>query len=165
MHHRYHRLVPRSYSISLVYDYRDHGALPTEHWVDGSISLHVPDGLQWFGGYRQSFGDVRYNGRLFRTGLSAAVAPRWQVGATVYLSQQAAFRDYRSLWSGVMDVTYSGPRNMLYVATMNDRVYAFDADRAGPPLWLRNLTDELAGTTPVPVTDVTNFPCASYTRM
>jgi hypothetical protein len=49
-----------------------------------------------------------------------------------------------------------GPHNLLFVATMNDRVYAFDADRAGPPLWLRNLTDEMAGITPVPVTDITN---------
>jgi hypothetical protein len=49
-----------------------------------------------------------------------------------------------------------GERNVLYVATMNDRVYAFDADRPGPPLWMRNLTDELAGITPVPVTDITN---------
>lgn len=49
-----------------------------------------------------------------------------------------------------------GTRNVLYVATTNDRVYAFDADRAGPPLWMRNLTDEMAGVTPVPVTDITN---------
>jgi len=49
-----------------------------------------------------------------------------------------------------------GARNVLYVATTNDRVYAFDADRAGPPLWMRNLTDEMAGITPVPVTDITN---------
>src|SRR5712671_1846836 len=47
-------------------------------------------------------------------------------------------------------------RNVLYVATTKDRVYAFDADRAGPPLWMRNLTDEMAGVTPVPVTDITN---------
>ena len=26
-----------------------------------------------------------------------------------------------------------GARNVLYVATMNDKVYAFDADRPGPP--------------------------------
>src|SRR5260370_76847 len=40
-------------------------------------------------------------------------------------------------------VTIAGrAHNVLYVATANDRVYAFDADRAGPPLWLRNLTDE-----------------------
>jgi hypothetical protein len=54
-------------------------------------------------------------------------------------------------------VTIAGrARNVLYVATMNDRVYAFDADRPGPPLWMRNLTDEMAGITPVPVTDITN---------
>jgi hypothetical protein len=34
-----------------------------------------------------------------------------------------------------------GARNVLYAATMNDRVYAFDADRPGPPLWMRHLTD------------------------
>jgi hypothetical protein len=49
-----------------------------------------------------------------------------------------------------------GARNVLYVATMNDKVYAFDADRPGPPLWMRSLTDEMAGVTPVPITDITN---------
>ena len=49
-----------------------------------------------------------------------------------------------------------GTHPVLYVATMNDRVYAFDAGRAGSPLWMRNLTDEMAGITPVPVTDITN---------
>src|SRR5437868_2244888 len=49
-----------------------------------------------------------------------------------------------------------GTRNVLYVATMNDKVYAFDADRPGPPLWMRSLTDEMAGITPVPITDITN---------
>jgi hypothetical protein len=29
-------------------------------------------------------------------------------------------------------------RNVLYVATVNNTVYAFDADTAGPPLWQRN---------------------------
>jgi hypothetical protein len=46
--------------------------------------------------------------------------------------------------------------NVLYVATMNDKVYAFDADKNGPPLWMRNFTDEMAGVTPVPVADITN---------
>ena len=49
-----------------------------------------------------------------------------------------------------------GARNVLYVATMNDKVYAFDADSPGPPLWMRRLTDEMAGVTPVPITDITN---------
>src|ERR1700722_5927228 len=49
-----------------------------------------------------------------------------------------------------------GARNVLYVATMNDKVYPFDADSPGPPLWMRSLTDEMAGITPVPITDLTN---------
>jgi len=47
-------------------------------------------------------------------------------------------------------------RNMLFVATMNDKVYAFYADFPSSPLWMRDLTDEMAGVTPVPVTDITN---------
>jgi outer membrane protein assembly factor BamB len=49
-----------------------------------------------------------------------------------------------------------GVHNVVYIATMNDKVYGFDADHAGPPLWMRDLTDELAGITPVPVVDITN---------
>ena len=49
-----------------------------------------------------------------------------------------------------------GIHNVLYVATMNDKVYAFDATQPGPPLWMRDFTDEAAGVTPVPITDLTN---------
>jgi outer membrane protein assembly factor BamB len=49
-----------------------------------------------------------------------------------------------------------GPRNVVFLATMTDKVYAFDADKPGAPLWLRDLTNELAGVTPVPVIDITN---------
>jgi outer membrane protein assembly factor BamB len=48
-----------------------------------------------------------------------------------------------------------GPRNVVFVATMNDKVYAFDAAQNVPPLWVRDLTDESAGVTPVPVSDIT----------
>lgn len=112
----YHRLVPLSYAFSLVYDYRDYSAQPTEHWLEGSTTIYITDNLQWFGGYRWSFGADRYNGHLFRTGLTATVAPSWLVTATVYDSKQAVFEDYRDLWSGVIDVTYLGPHNMLVVA-------------------------------------------------
>lgn len=112
----YHRVMPGSYAFSLVYDYRGHSELPTEHWIDGSVTIYLTDRLQWFGGYRQSFGDARYNGRLIRTGLSATVAPSWQVTATVYNSRQAVFNDYQDLWSGLLEVTYFGPRNTLVVA-------------------------------------------------
>ena len=43
---------------------------------------------------------------------------------------------------------------MLYVATMNDKVYAFDADSSSPtPLWMRDFTNP-PSVTPVPITDI-----------
>ena len=51
-----------------------------------------------------------------------------------------------------VNVPGRGKHNVLYVATMHDRVYAFDADQAGPPLWQRDLTH---GGTPVPIADIT----------
>ena len=47
------------------------------------------------------------------------------------------------------------PRNVLFVATMNDKVYAFDADStSSPPLWIRDFTNP-PSVTPVPITDIT----------
>jgi hypothetical protein len=46
-------------------------------------------------------------------------------------------------------------RNVLYVATMNDKVYAFDAESASPsPLWVTDFTNPAAGITAVPMTDI-----------
>src|SRR5215218_2215535 len=46
-------------------------------------------------------------------------------------------------------------RNVLFVATMNDRVYAFDADSpSATPLWTRDLAADFAAT-PVPIVDIT----------
>jgi hypothetical protein len=45
-------------------------------------------------------------------------------------------------------------RNVLYVVTMNDKVYAFDADSASPlPLWMTDFTSPPA-VTAVPMTDI-----------
>jgi tetratricopeptide (TPR) repeat protein len=111
----YHRLVPLSYGVSLYYDYRGHDDLPTEHWIGGSIDFYLTDSLRWFGGYRQAFGAFQYNGRLIQTGLSAKIAPSWEVTGTVYDSAQAIFNNYQNLWTGVVDVTYYGPRSLLLV--------------------------------------------------
>ena len=43
-----------------------------------------------------------------------------------------------------------GVHNVLYVATMSDTLYAFDADVAGPPLWTVNLANAV-GAAPVPI--------------
>jgi tetratricopeptide (TPR) repeat protein len=112
----YHRLMPLSYAFSLVYDYRGHASLPTEHWIDGSVAFYLTDWLRWFGGYRQAFGAFQYNGRLIRTGLSATFAPSWEATATVYNSAQAIFNNYQDLWTWVFEITHFGPRNMLLVA-------------------------------------------------
>jgi tetratricopeptide (TPR) repeat protein len=112
----WHRLVPLSYSASLVYDYRGHASLPTEHWIDGSVAFYITDYLRWFGGYRQAFGAFQWDGRLIRTGLSASLSPSWEVSATVYDAAQAIFNNYQDIWSWVFDVTYYGPRNTLVVA-------------------------------------------------
>jgi hypothetical protein len=66
---------------------------------------------------------------------------------------------FGKLYSYYVDgAVYTGTVNVLYVATMNDKVYAFDADSPGPPLWMRDFTDELHGVVPVPVADITNRP-------
>ena len=55
----------------------------------------------------------------------------------------------------VSGLTIAGARhNVLFVATMNDKVYAFDADAAGAPLWSRDFTNPANGITAVPVSDI-----------
>ena len=51
----------------------------------------------------------------------------------------------------VPSVTINGvSHNVLYVATMGDSLYAFDADKGGAPLWTVNLATAV-GATPVPI--------------
>jgi hypothetical protein len=45
-----------------------------------------------------------------------------------------------------------GTHNVVYVATMSDTLYAFDADAGGAPLWSVNFAS-LVGATPVPIAD------------
>jgi uncharacterized protein (TIGR03437 family) len=51
----------------------------------------------------------------------------------------------------------TGSRNVVYVATEHDSVYAFDADKPGPPLWHVNFLDGERGVTTVPIDE--NFGC------
>ena len=61
------------------------------------------------------------------------------------------------------DVPGVGVRNVVYVATNNDSVYAFDADdpAQSAPLWRVNYTNPAAGIVPVSRTDVGQA-CGTY---
>ena len=48
-----------------------------------------------------------------------------------------------------VQIPNQGTHNVVYVATMSDTLYAFDADAGGSPLWSVNLAS-LLGVTPVP---------------
>ena len=57
------------------------------------------------------------------------------------------------LYVANVNVPNKGFHNLVYVATENDSVYAFDADgRSNGPLWMRNFTD--------PANQITAVPCA-----
>jgi hypothetical protein len=62
-----------------------------------------------------------------------------------------------------VDIPGVGVRNVVYVATNNDSVYAFDADSpaAAAPLWRVNYTNPAAGITPLSHTDVGQA-CGTY---
>src|ERR1700722_19203740 len=47
-----------------------------------------------------------------------------------------------------------GAHNVVYVATENDSVYAFDADQPGPALWHTSFINPAIGITPVPASDM-----------
>ena len=58
------------------------------------------------------------------------------------------------LYIPAVPVSGQGTHNVLYVATMNNSLYAFDADSNGSPLWTRNYNNAAADVTPIPATDV-----------
>jgi hypothetical protein len=69
------------------------------------------------------------------------------------------------LYMPSVNIPGKGVHNVVYVATMNDSVYAFDADSnaglSASPLWQVNFTDPVAGITAVPGTDIQTAPNVS----
>jgi outer membrane protein assembly factor BamB len=59
------------------------------------------------------------------------------------------------LYLAAVNIPGRGVHNVVFIATMEDQVYAFDADRSGTALWQKDLTDRAAGITPVPIADIT----------
>ncbi len=58
------------------------------------------------------------------------------------------------LYAPTVQIPSQGTHNVVYVATENDSVYAFDADAEGPALWHTSFIDPADGITPVPASDL-----------
>jgi hypothetical protein len=62
------------------------------------------------------------------------------------------------LYVSDVSIPGQGKKNVIYVGTANDTVYAFDADGgSSSPLWSVNFTDSSAGITTVPATEVSGI--------
>ncbi len=106
----------------------------------------------------QRYDDARTGANLSETTLTTSNVTVNQFGKlftlTVDGSTQASM-----LYVSNVPIAGKGTHNVLYVATMNDKLYAFDADsntgaNAGP-LWMDDFTNSAAGITPVPIMDIT----------
>lgn len=53
-----------------------------------------------------------------------------------------------------LDIPGKGKRNVVFIATEHDSVFAFDADSAASPLWKTSFIDPAHGVNPVPQADV-----------
>lgn len=69
----------------------------------------------------------------------------------LFADQVDGFISAQPLYVAGVQIPGKGRRNVVYVATENDSVYAFNADRPGPPLWHDRLLD---GGTPVTSAEV-----------
>ncbi|MGD0116487.1 MAG: pyrrolo-quinoline quinone, partial [Candidatus Binatus sp.] len=58
------------------------------------------------------------------------------------------------LYVPAVQIPGQGTHNVVYVATENDSVYAFDADTAGPALWHTSFINPAEGITAMPSSDI-----------
>jgi len=66
------------------------------------------------------------------------------------------------LYEPSVNIPNQGVHNVVYIATQNDSVYAFDADGLSTaPLWQASFIDPDNGVTPIPYTDVLPSNCLS----
>ncbi len=105
-------------------------------------------------------GQLLYRNDNFRTGqnLTESVLTPSIVNASNFgLQFTDALDGYaytQPLYVPAVSIPGKGTHNVIYIATENDSVYAFDADAAGPPLWKTSFIDSANGITPVPSSDI-----------
>jgi hypothetical protein len=111
--------IPLSYHWSVSYDFRDHGALPAEHWLAANAGSYLAGGLQWFAGVRESFGAPQWDNQLVEAGLTAGLGHHWEVVGTGYYGAYTAVgldgarlgRGHDFAFSG--DLNRQGPGNFF----------------------------------------------------
>lgn len=111
--YNYHLAGGPNFSVS--YDFRDHGVLPSEHWVSTSIGGYLTGSLQWFAGYRRSFGAQEWDGGLARAGFVMTIQETWEAVGTVYQAEyrgtsnaSSLYTDTRNAWAYGIDVNHQG---------------------------------------------------------
>jgi len=114
LHLGYHVRVPGGYNWALVYDYREHSTLPTEHWLEARVGNWVSERLQWVTSVRASFGASVWDSQLYQAGLVVPVADGWEVAPTVYYQYTnnqfgAGALGQRNLLAYGVDVKRQGP--------------------------------------------------------
>jgi hypothetical protein len=97
----------------------------------------------------------------FRTGLNAnetlltSSSVKMQTFGKLFSYNVDGFIVAQPLYMPDVNIPALGTHNVVYVATQNDSVYAFDADQVGngSPLWQASFTNPAAGITSVPIAD------------
>jgi hypothetical protein len=93
------------------YDYRDHGALPAEHWLAASVGSYLTRGLQWFAGVRESFGAPQWDDQLVEAGFIGDLGHHWQVAGTGYYGAYTSVGLNGARLGGGHDVAFSADLN------------------------------------------------------
>jgi hypothetical protein len=105
----------------------------------------------------ERYNDARTGANLAETQLTTSNVNVSQFGKlfsqTISGSTQAQI-----LYMPGVAIPGKGTHNVVFVATMNDVLYAFDADSNtganASPLWVHDFTNSAAGITPVPIADI-----------
>lgn len=115
-------------------------------------------------GYAQIAGVFTYHNDNARTALNSqeTVLTTANVNSTQFgkLSSYPldGYVHAQPLYVANVTIPGQGTHNVLYVATENDSIYAFDADnKSSKPLWHRSFVDRARRITPVPCKDIEIF--------
>src|ERR1700733_6072712 len=105
----------------------------------------------------ERYDDARTGANLSETILNTSNVNSNQFGKLFTLNVEGSIHA-QPLYVPNVAVAGKGTHNVVYVPTMNDKLYAFDADSNtganASPLWIRDFTNPGAGVTAIPTVDI-----------